>query len=211
MLCCLRLCESGCHVLGDQRRAARAQRGVLWKLQPTNRQRRTGSKNHAPSGLVNAVISNRKSHLWCVSAICNTQVLELLQPFLCCSLFLCWSIKGPAISFLPLSLFFISSLYLSLCLYVAHGGRCLSSTFARVLVSITYRWDRLPTPCGPCSRAHFGRLATACVSSPRDWTVSIGSHMQQNIDMFKAPPHLGAPIPLFGHRSHLKSTKKCRR
>ena len=26
----------------------------------------------------------------------------------------------------------------------------------------------------------FGRVATACVSSPRDWAVSMGSHMQQN-------------------------------
>ena len=82
-------------------------------------------KNHEPSSLVNARISDRKSHLWWVSAICNTYILELLQPFLCWSLFLCCSglccrIKGPAFSFLSVSLFPFS-LYFSLCLYVAHG------------------------------------------------------------------------------------------
>ena len=37
----------------------------------------------------------------------------------------------------------------------------------------------------------------ACVSSPRDWAVSFGSHRQQDVDISKAPPHLGAPLPLF--------------
>ena len=40
----------------------------------------------------------------------------------------------------------------------------------------------------------------------RDWAVSMDSHMQQDIDISKAPPHLGAPIPLFEHRSRLKTT-----
>ena len=39
-----------------------------------------------------------------------------------------------------------------------------------------------------------------------DWAVSTGSHMQQDIDIFFARPHLGAPIPLFEYRSRLKST-----
>ena len=30
----------------------------------------------------------------------------------------------------------------------------------------------------------------------RDWAVSIGSHMQHDVDISKAPPHLGAPLPL---------------
>ena len=40
----------------------------------------------------------------------------------------------------------------------------------------------------------------------RDWAVSIGSHMQQDIDIAKAPPHLGAPVPLFEYRSRLNTT-----
>ena len=78
----------------------------------------------------------------------------------------------------------------------------------------TYRWARLAThrhggPRSvsiPYSHAHFGRFTTACVSSPRDWAVSIGSHMQQDMGVSIAPPHLVAPIPLFEHRSRLKTT-----
>ena len=55
------------------------------------------------------------------------------------------------------------------------GG--LTLTFARVLISSTYRWARLATHrnngpqivSSPCAHAHFGRFATECVSSPRDW------------------------------------------
>ena len=49
----------------------------------------------------------------------------------------------------------------------------------------------------PCSHAHIGRVRTACVSSPRDVAVSTGSHMQQDMDISKAPTHLSAPLPLF--------------
>ena len=71
--------------------------------------------------------------------------------------------------------------------------------------SSTYRWARLAThrhegphqECSPCSHAHSGRFTTACVSSPRDWAVSIGSHMQQDMDISTAPPHLGTLLPLF--------------
>ena len=51
--------------------------------------------------------------------------------------------------------------------------------------------------CSPCFRAHFGRLTTACVSSPRDWTVHIGSHKQQDTCISSAPPHPCAPCPSF--------------
>ena len=44
------------------------------------------------------------------------------------------------------------------------------------------------------------------VCRQRDWTVSIGSHMQQDMDISRAPPHRSAPIPLFEHRSRLKTT-----
>ena len=40
----------------------------------------------------------------------------------------------------------------------------------------------------------------------RDWAVSTGSHMQQDMDISQALPHLGAPIPLFEYRSRLKTT-----
>ena len=40
----------------------------------------------------------------------------------------------------------------------------------------------------------LGLVATACVSSPRDWAVSVGSHMQQDVEMSLAPPHPGAPF-----------------
>ena len=69
----------------------------------------------------------------------------------------------------------------------------------------TCRWARLATHrhigphfvCISCSHAHLARATTACVSSPRDWAVSIGSHMQHDIDMSKGPPHLGALFPVF--------------
>ena len=48
----------------------------------------------------------------------------------------------------------------------------------------------------PCSRAHFGRAITACVSSPRHWAVSIGPHKQQDMDISKASSRLGAPFLL---------------
>ena len=53
----------------------------------------------------------------------------------------------------------------------------------------------------------FGRVTTARVSSPkRLGAVSMGSHMQQEMDISQAPPHLGAPFALFEHRSRLKTT-----
>ena len=78
-------------------------------------------------------------------------------------------------------------------------GRGLTFTFARVLVEHKSMGQACNPPtkngphevCSPCSRAHFGRVPTACVSSPRDRAVSTGSHMQ-DMDISKAPPHLGA-------------------
>ena len=49
--------------------------------------------------------------------------------------------------------------------------------------------------CCPCSHAHFGRVTTACVSSPRDRAVSIGSYMQQDVDISEAPGPPGPPGP----------------
>ena len=91
-------------------------------------------------------------------------------------------------------------------------GRGLTFVFARVLVRAhvdgpssqsTTHWTThrvypvLWCPLWPC----FHHM---CVIAKE--TVTIGSHMQQDIDIAKALPHLGAPIPLFEHRSRLKTT-----
>ena len=68
--------------------------------------------------------------------------------------------------------------------------------------SSTCRWARLATHRhngphqvrGPCSRGHGGCVATARVSSPRDWAVAIGSHLQQDMNIPQASPE---PCALF--------------
>ena len=63
--------------------------------------------------------------------------------------------------------------------------------------SSTCRWARLAT------HRHWRLLVPTLaaspphVSPPRDWAVSSGSHMQQDMGFCQAPPHLGAPFPLF--------------
>ena len=88
-------------------------------------------------------------------------------------------------------------------LSVAQRGRGLTFTFARVLVRALTVWlsqqlldiqDRCL--CNLCSHAPSGRAATACVSTPRDWAVSIGSHVRQDMDISTAPPRPSAPSPL---------------
>ena len=39
----------------------------------------------------------------------------------------------------------------------------------------SHRYEGPNSVCGACSDAHFGGAATACVSSPRDWALSMGS------------------------------------
>ena len=48
----------------------------------------------------------------------------------------------------------------------------------------------------PCSQAPSICVTTTCVPSPKDWAVLTGSHMQQQMDQFWAPPRLGAPFCL---------------
>ena len=80
--------------------------------------------------------------------------------------------------------------------------------------SSTYRWARLATHQhkGPHPVWSVLSMPTVAVQPPhvchrqRDWAVSIGSHMQQDMDMSKAPPHLGAPFALCEHHSRLKTT-----
>ena len=85
-------------------------------------------------------------------------------------------------SFLSVFLTFSFSFFLPVC---CASGRGLTLTFARVLVSSTYRWaipaTRRRGPhevCCPCSHAHFGRVTTACVSWSRVrvhhvWDISV--------------------------------------
>ena len=50
-------------------------------------------------------------------------------------------------------------------------------------------WSVLSCPLWPCNHRTCHRL--------RDGAVSIGSHMQQGMEISLVPPHLGAPFPLF--------------
>ena len=60
------------------------------------------------------------------------------------------------------------------------------------------------TQCSPCSHAPFSRAATACLSSPRDWEVSMGSHMQQDMDIFFGATTSRRTSPTCSDRSPLK-------
>ena len=94
-------------------------------------------------------------------------------------------------------------------------GRGLTFTLARVLVSSTYQWARLAThrPQGTHNTSCAARalVPTLAAQPPHvchrqgDWAVSVGSHMQQDIDISNAPL-LGAPIALFDYRSRQKTT-----
>ena len=95
-------------------------------------------------------------------------------------------------------------------LFTCTRGRGLTFTSARVLVRAPIDgpgWH--PTDigdhsvCTPCSRAHFGRVTTACVSSPKRLGCLHSLAQQQEMDISEAPPHLGAPFALFEHHSRL--------
>ena len=78
-----------------------------------------------------------------------------------------------------------SSFCLSSCL-MAHRGSGSHIHLCPRPCSSTYRWAGLPPHrhkgphlCAVCALTPpFGRVTAASVSSPRDWPVSIGSHMQ---------------------------------
>ena len=93
---------------------------------------------------------------------------------------------------------------LSLCLSVFTRGRGLTFTSAHVLVRALVDGPSFPptdkvdcTPMRSCAL-----MPTLAVRPPhvchrqRDWAVSIGSHMQLDMDIFKAPPRPGAPSPV---------------
>ena len=89
---------------------------------------------------------------------------------------------------------------------------CLTFTSARDLVRAlvdgpgsqpTDIWNH--TQCA--ARALTPRPPHVC-HRQKDWAVSVGSHMQQDMDFSWAPPHLGAPIPLFEYRHVRKPRPK---
>ena len=84
-----------------------------------------------------------------------------------------------------------------------HKGSGSHVDFCPRPCSSTCRWVRFSTPrhsgphsaCNPCSCAHFGHVTAAC-HRRRDWALSKGSHMQQEMDIFLRRLHiLGAPPP----------------
>ena len=97
----------------------------------------------------------------------------------------------------------------------SHVDFCPRPCFEHVPMSPIGTSDHT-TLCSPCSHALIGRASTACVSSPRDWAVSIGSHMQQDRDISKdivvfckcsnacSPPRRAPSHP----RGHGKKKKK---
>ena len=108
------------------------------------------------------------------------------------------------------------SFSLSLCLCVAQRAGVLRSHLPASLF-------RAPVD-GPGSQPTDIRNHTKCVSRAlvptlavypphvchrqRDRAVSMGSHMQQDMGISSAPPHLSAPIPMVEHRSLQKTTIK---
>ena len=61
--------------------------------------------------------------------------------------------------------------------------------------------------CIPCSYAHFRRVPTACVSSPKRLGClhKLAHAAGHGVFISLAPPHLGAPIPMFEYRSLQKT------
>ena len=61
----------------------------------------------------------------------------------------------------------------------------------------------------PCSYALLDLFIAACVSSPRDWAVSVGSHMQHDMRCFLSASTCKRTAPFVGnrwrHSPHLKN------
>ena len=140
----------------------------------------------------------------------------------CCLVLSCLVLSCLVLSCLVLSCLVLSCLVLSclvlscLVLRSACSHTKVSGSYVHYCprpCSSTCRWARLAT------HRHWGPLHVypelLCQLWPcnqhvchrqRDWAVSIGSHMQQDMDISEALPHLGAPIPLFEYRSLQKTT-----
>ena len=130
--------------------------------------------------------------------------------------------SSPLSSLLPFSgvkgfLFFFSSFLAVTHFLQKNVACCCSSQGVGVLRSLlptslfehlstdqeNHRRKKDHTQRSPCSRGPFGCVATACVSSPRDWAVSISLHMQRDLVISLAPLHLGAPSSTSSNRSAL--------
>ena len=122
-------------------------------------------------------------------------------------------------------------LYGSICICVVYvatvgtthklEGACRFSQRVRILRSLLPTSSFRARVDGPSSQPTDMRNHTKCavralmptlaVYPPhvchrqRDWAVSIGSHMQQDMDISEAPPHRDAPIPMFEYRSLQKT------
>ena len=147
---------------------------------------RTGHLNHVFPCLslrLLLVVSSKECRFRCRACVLlKCSFVSLLSHF--CTLFAILSISFP----LPVHF---------------HKGSRSHVYFCPRLCSITYRWaeDTPPTDAEDktlcVARALMpllGLVATACMSSPRDWAVSVGSHMQQDVEMSLAPPHPVAPF-----------------
>ena len=132
---------------------------------------------------------------------------ELINDALFLSLSFSFSLPLFTLSLFLFSLFLF--LFVSLLLFPLSPSRPQSVGVLRLFCPrpclSTCQWTDFLNPliprdhtlvCSPCSYAIFGRCDAACVSSPRDWAVSVGSHMQQDIGVSRAPPHASALLPL---------------
>ena len=108
---------------------------------------------------------------------------------------------------------------LSWCLFVRKGSGVLRSLLPASLFREPIDGPSvLPTDSSdhttlraPFSHAHIGPIATACVSSPRDWAVSTSSHMQQGIIIFfgASTARLRDPFVRTAHRRYLDQSSEC--
>ena len=154
----------------------------------------------------------------CVSPCLSLCVSLCLYPSLSMRVSLCVSLSVSVSLSLSLSLsLFLMSLSVFLLACTLHKRSGLTSAFADVLVWSINRWARLSTHWrrgphfvrSPCSHAPLRPATTARVPSPKDWTVSVGSHTQLDVVISEALPHLDAPFPLFDavHVRTSRSTK----
>ena len=99
----------------------------------------------------------------------------------------------------------LSCLVAGFCLFVRTQGVGVSHSLlpASLFEHMSMGQARNPPTLGTTLCVSRALMPTLAVQPPhvchrqRDWAVSIGSHMQQDMDISKAPPHLGAPLPLF--------------
>ena len=118
--------------------------------------------------------------------------------------------------FCVLSCLVLSCLVAAFSLFVRTQGVGVSHSLlpASLFEHMSMSQARNPPTLGTTLCVSRALMPTLAVQPPhvchrqRDWAVSIGLHMQQDMDISKASPHLGAPLPLFClvWRSRLRTT-----